>query len=250
MQTVERKGIQPLIAGMNLEGRRIRLRVLDKRDLSTLLRWRNNVEDLMLWTAARTPVPEPVYFEELQGDYKNGMLRLGIEEKATHELIGQAFSYNRNADNGHAFLGIYLAPHKRKIGIGVEASALFIPYLFAYFNLVKLYFDVFEYNVPSLQMAQSAGMHQEGTFPKHVHFGGKRWNLYRFAIYAEDVERFAKLRARLELQSSIVSSRSTEPSLLTAAIRRVYLLGYSLVIGRRRRQSPTTTHAISCVQAR
>ncbi len=174
---------------LRFEGRRVKLRSILEKDFSTLLNWRNDVSDLMLWSSARAVIPESAYVEELQSDYKQGLCRLGVEDKRTGELVGHVFAYGYSEQNAHAYFGIYICRDNRESRIGFEATALFIKYMFAYFSLTKVYFDVFEYNLRSAILLEKAGLHKEGDFKKHIQYNGRAWSMYRYALYREDLGR-------------------------------------------------------------
>jgi|ERR1700682_929636 len=181
---------------VSLQGTSLRLRPLMEKDFPVLLKWRNDPTELMLWSEARSLVTDSVYGDELRGEYKQGIYRLCIEENGSGQLIGNIFTYGHSLQNHHAYVGLYLCPEKRDSYFGAEAFLLFLKYAFTYFSLVKLYFDVFEYNTHSYQIMERAGFHKEGEFKKHVQYDGQYWTMFRFAAYREDLPRAEKYLER------------------------------------------------------
>jgi RimJ/RimL family protein N-acetyltransferase len=183
---------------VSLDGKGVRLRAIREEDLPFLWHWRNDVRDLMMWSGARSLTTEHDYAEEIRNDNTRGVQRLAVEEIRSGELVGHVFAYGYDPQNGHTFVGVFLCREKRRLGYGVEALALFLQYAFAYFPLVKVYMDVYEFNTQSLHLSRNVGLHQEGEYQKHISYGGRRWTLFRFAMYREDLPQLSRLLARVQ----------------------------------------------------
>lgn len=179
-----------------LNGKRISLIPVSEEHFEHLFEWRNNTKDLMLWSSVRSIIPKHEYWQELKSDYSNGLIRLVVVDKNSNTPIGQVFSYNYNNTNNNLFIGIYIIPDKRKLYYGIEALTVFVTYLFSYFSLHKIYFEIFEYNTHSKELARKSGFKEEGVFKDHFLFNGKYWSLFRFAFYASDLKRMSKFVER------------------------------------------------------
>ncbi len=181
---------------IGLEGRWVKLRPPAAEDLPMLYQWRNDPTTLYLWSRRRELLSWSAFLREIEADERDGLLRLVVEDKSG-ELVGLVFAYNLSIFDRHCYIGTYIRPDRRGIGYGVEATALFLRYLFTYLGLVKVYATVYEFNHLSRSTLESAGFRLEGTFPRDHEWGGQWWTTYQFALYREDLQRIEKLLARL-----------------------------------------------------
>lgn len=185
---------------ISLEGTRLRLRPMQESDFPLLAQWRNDLTALLLGSDLRFLVPEHISIEELRkrGNYDKSPL-LCIEEKESHQLIGTINLYGFDRDNNFAYLGLYISPAKRKLYFSLEATVIFINYVFVFFSLNKLYCDIMEQNHPAWRGVERLGFLREGEFKRHTFYDNQYWTMYRYALHREDLsavksflERFQK----------------------------------------------------------
>ena len=182
-----------------LSGRSLRLRPLvEPEDGGLIFNWRNDLDTLYLWSVSRKLVSQRQFEDEFLNKMHQHFhcycmvdRQRGEEDSST---IGMCYSYDASDVDGYAFICTYIVPDLTGNGLGVQATALFVDYLFTYFSLRKLYVDIFEYNELSLRTCQRAGFTIEGDFRQHHYFNGRYWDQYRLALYREG---WFDLRAKL-----------------------------------------------------
>jgi RimJ/RimL family protein N-acetyltransferase len=112
----------------------------------------------------------------------------------TGELVGFVQTYQGNLHDGVVSFLLYLKERPRRRGFGAEAGFLLMDYLFNHFPYRKIYAEAYEFNTESRSAVENAGFVEEGCLREHVWYGGRYWNLYKFAFYRSD---WPKLYARL-----------------------------------------------------
>ena len=177
-----------------LVSRNVSLGLILEEDLAILHKWRNDTDFLAFCSNRRFLLSFEEFKAEFQKDFENDRhLQMTIKLKSTGDLIGTVYYYGLKGVDGFVFITIFLERTYRRKGYGAEAVALFAKHLFSKFNILKIYLDVYEYNLDSLYIMQKANFSEEGRFLKQRKFGGQRYDVFRFAIYKEDIKRFKKL---------------------------------------------------------
>ncbi len=185
------------------EGRRTFLIPAGTEHTAWFGRWRSDLDQLHLWTAARR-LPAP---NEVATDFERmlaGNMTLVAVSKQHREPVGFVQAYNFSTDWGWAYLLGYFDPESRAPGIAIEATYLFVDYLFSAFPLRKLYADVFEYNDSTLRLLGKCGFREEGRFEEHVWWDDRYWPLVRLALFRQAwYEQQERLQQILNLQHDI-----------------------------------------------
>lgn len=146
-----------------------------------LHRWESDGTSLHLWAGRRAILSYSEFEESLRVRLRN-YFHLFFVLSAQEIPVGFVYSYDVSLTDGIAFVTVYLAPEKRRLGLGVKATALFVDYLFAQQPIRKVYCDVFEYNAHSLAVLKNAGFEVEGCLLEHHFFRGAYHALFRLAI--------------------------------------------------------------------
>ena len=175
-----------------------RLRPLEESDLQTLYAWRNQSDFLSLFSPRRTIVS----YEKFVAEHKRDMererhLQFIAEIVGKNKVLGTIYSYNLNLVDGNVFIGGYMPKDTRGLGYGAVSCALLISYLFEFFPLHKIYFEVLGYNKFSLPMLRNFGFVEEGRFKEHRFYNGGRHDLIRMAAYRDCLERTQLLLSKL-----------------------------------------------------
>jgi hypothetical protein len=110
-----------------------------------------------------------------------------VLERRTSVPIGHLISYGIDLNHGVGYVGGAMVDEAQASGLGIEATYLYLRYLFETYRLRKLYFEVPEYNLG--QMAGGVGtiMKEEGRLRDHSYYGGRFWDRVFLALYREDV---------------------------------------------------------------
>jgi len=182
---------------VRLDCRGLSLRPVCQSDYELLHRWDADPSSLQLWTMRKDILSEEEFAQAFAARLRS-YYHLFFMIRSNGRPAGFIYSYDANVRDGYAFVAAFLEPGSRSKGLAARAGLLFAHHLFSFDPLHKLYFDVFEYNRPSLDALLGAGMRVEGAFGRHRFFNGQHWTVYRLAMYREDFYgRFASVLRRL-----------------------------------------------------
>lgn len=138
----------------------MKLRALEIEDLPFLYQWEN---DAKAWgdSELHNPLSHKLlreYIEQSAGDiYKDGQLRLIIEDEATAQTLGCIDLFDFDPRSRKAAIGMYIAPESRGKGVGQEAVALLEDYAFRFLNLHQIYAIIGDDNQPCITIYTNAG---------------------------------------------------------------------------------------------
>lgn len=152
----------------------IHLRKVEPSDLPFLYQWEN---DASVWSdgSNHNPLSQQDlrdYIESTTGDiYKDGQLRLIIEEKPTANsqkpkaTLGCIDLFDFDQRNRRAALGMYIAPEYRGKGVGREALKQLEDYAFGFLNLRVLYAVIATNNTACTALYRNAGYTPSSVLP-------------------------------------------------------------------------------------
>lgn len=180
----------------------VRLRTIRKDDIELICGWREDPESLYLWTSYRHIGTREESERELEEDIRTRWhLYFIIETAIGHEPVGFIYSYDHQLVDGHCTVTTFVDQKYRTRGYGAEAHALFLRYIFAFFDFRKVYGDFYEFNKASLSVIVKSGYRLEGTFPEHRYFNGAWHTMKRYAFYRDDVSKVLAFLSKLEKRS-------------------------------------------------
>lgn len=185
-----------MVHRVSLKSRSIQLRTIGQDDIGLLVDWRNDPSSLHLWSSRRALVTQPEAHEEAWQDLQKDKHVWLMAENTRHQVVGMVYSYNAQFVDQHCFTTTCVANEYRSRGYGPEMQALFLNYLFTYFNFRKVYCEVYGYNELSRHTIETFGFVQEGHFPEHRYYDGGWHSLIRYAIYRGDLDRIRAFLAK------------------------------------------------------
>ena len=172
-----------------LTAKKISLNVLTKEDLSTLLVWIND-RDQVLFNAPYKPVHEnqhKEWFETIQ--HRNDTVIFGIRLREANTLIGTCQLHSINYVHRNAELQIRIGEvAQRGHGYGKEAVKLLLDFAFKDLNLNRVYLHVFSNNTAAIQTYKKAGFSQEGILRQSAHIDGQYVDVHVMGILREEYE--------------------------------------------------------------
>ena len=184
-----------------LETKRIILKPIEEADYSILYKWRNEFRFLSLFSAKRETISLGDFTKEIKREFeRNRHLQFIIRRKDKDIPIGTMFSFNFNPIDGYVFVNVYIDSEEENKGYGVEAIVLFVHYLFIFLPIRKVCFEIFSYNNLSLSTMQNGskyGFCEEGRFREHRFFNGNYYDVFRFAIHRNSIDKITKIGQRL-----------------------------------------------------
>lgn len=174
---------------MNIHGKIVTLRAIERSDLPLLHEWANSpmLQDAMGDIHFPTPTEwHEAWFDRIQNDQNN--LRLAI---CTHNegLIGISTIINIDWRNRHAWHGIFLGDKEiRGKGIGKDAVFATMRYAFDELGLVRLDGQMIEYNTSSIAFYEKCGWLKEGEKTNYWFRRGRFWKQVIFGITKRQYE--------------------------------------------------------------
>ena len=113
----------------------------------------------------------------------------------SHDFIGFLIAYDYMRDDSHMKVTVYVKPEFQYGAYGLIAAVKFIDFLFKFYNLNKIFTEVYDFNEPSLKLHKTFGFVEEGRLKEYKYYNGKLHDMLIFAVTREDFyERIKKLR--------------------------------------------------------
>lgn len=165
-----------------LETKRIILRSVNDQDSPLLSAW-ENAEDYLEFVSSQKGTK--CFFQFI------------IELRKNKKPVGVLYTFSYNKSDGYMFLNVFLDKDCRKVGYGVEACSLAICYIFDSLSVYKIYCDAYSSNYKCISMMKGMGLEQEGLLKGHRLYKGKRYDVIRFAVYRQNLQRINGFLQRL-----------------------------------------------------
>jgi len=126
-------------------------------------------------------------FEVFEKNLWTGVqIQFVIGDRATRNPIGFVQLYNVDHIQRFGYLGAILARQVQGVGIGMEGIVLFLRYVFATWDIRKLYLEMPEFNAHQLHSTIRLGIiEREGCFRRHSFYDGRWWDRHIYALYRE-----------------------------------------------------------------
>jgi RimJ/RimL family protein N-acetyltransferase len=105
-----------------------------------------------------------------------------VESRLDGADIGHCVLYAVSERDGVGYAAVALRSVEQYRGCGSEAAALLLGYAFSIWPLRKVYFEVPEYNMPSLASAIGGPLLEEGVLAEHVFHGGRYWDMHLLSV--------------------------------------------------------------------
>lgn len=165
---------------MTLQGKNIKLRALEPKDLEFLFDIENNEN---FWEVSHTQTPFSrfllkQYLENAHLDiYEAKQLRLMIENQEGNS-VGMIDLFDFNPQHHRAGIGILISPDFQKKGYASETLELLINYAFSVLNLHQIYANITSDNTKSLSLFAKYNFEQVGI--------KKQW-IFSKGIYKDEI---------------------------------------------------------------
>ncbi len=120
----------------------------------------------------------------LETDFHDFMVFSTLEE----EFVGFAYSYEFRELDGHCLFTVAIKPEYQGTGVGGFVAVQFLSYLFANYNLRKVYIHIYGYNTQSRRCAEAFGFSLEGTLKEHHFYRGTFNDLLIYSVSRDGFE--------------------------------------------------------------
>lgn len=149
---------------MNLKGKKVLLRAIDKTDLEFLCTMQNDhdIEEMCgSWDYPLSMDRQYIWYDKLLND--DTQIRLIIECLETKEIIGTIYLSSIDWKNRCAFFGIKtISGSTRGKGYGVDAIMTLMQFAYEELQLHRLESFIINYNTISLNILNKFGLEPEG----------------------------------------------------------------------------------------
>lgn len=173
---------------MNLKGKKVYLRAVEKEDMDFLREMINDPEmekNVVGWSFPVSKYEQEKWFE-IQSLNKND-IRYIIEINGNR--IGLITITNIDWKNRKACHGIKIFNDEvKKKGYGTDAVMTIMKYAFEELQLNKLYSTILEYNIPSLNLYKKCGWTIDGVLRESTFKGNHYVNEMAVSILKKDYE--------------------------------------------------------------
>jgi RimJ/RimL family protein N-acetyltransferase len=173
---------------MNIKGKLVLLRAIEKDDLPLIQKWANDVEiqyQLGGWHFPTNQEDQLRWFNSLNVNSLHQRFTIEVEKMG---LIGTANLVDIDWKNKHAFHGMMLGDKSTYgKGYGVDAVMAIMRYAFDELGLERLDGSMIEYNAASLKMyLGKCGWKEEGRQRKWYYRKGKFWDRIMVGVTKND----------------------------------------------------------------
>ena len=173
---------------MNIKGKRVLLRSIEREDLLSLQTWFNDPDiqnQLGGWHFPVSAVSMEQWFESWQADELNRRFAIETEE---HGIIGTTNLVNINWKDRNAFTGTLIG--KKQLqgqGYGMDTVMAIMRYAFEELGMERLDSSIIEYNQASYRMyVEKCGWTEEGRRKNWYWRKNRFWDKINIGINRDD----------------------------------------------------------------
>lgn len=169
-------------AAPSLQGRRVALRPLEPEDYPALRRVEIASDMGPRWRF-RGATPSP---EEWAQSTAGGMLaQFLVVEHHRQDALGIVAAYQPSFQDGYATLAAARFDRRGASPLFMLGLAIFLDYVFACWDLRKLYMEVAAFNYEQFASGEDRLFRMEGRLQDHTFFNGQHWDHLILAIYRD-----------------------------------------------------------------
>ncbi|HZQ37339.1 MAG TPA: GNAT family protein [Dehalococcoidia bacterium] len=172
-----------------LHGEKVRLRSLERDELSTVWAWNNDLETEV---AGGGDPPMPQSLARLQAEFDKQASAGGRDDaefgiEAEGKLIGHCGLFNWSAVDRTCELGITIGDKAYwSRGYGRDAVRTLVDYAFRYRNQRKVFLRVWGHNERGIRCYLAVGFVEEGRLREHVWSAGRYVDLVYMGVLRRD----------------------------------------------------------------
>ncbi len=177
-----------------LEGRKVRLRVIEERDLERIVKWRNHPNNRRFFFSPflLSAGGQKAWFEQLLADRNRMVFMIDtIDGKPVGMIAIENIDWRNQSAEGGQFV---FDPAERRYGYAEEAIRLVITYAFDELNMNRLYCYLYSFDL-TIEMIKLYGFKVEGVLRQAAFAGGKFQDKVLMSLLKEEWETDKRRRA-------------------------------------------------------
>jgi RimJ/RimL family protein N-acetyltransferase/aryl carrier-like protein len=151
-------------------------------DLGFLYQLATGAETSFRWRYRGAPPSLERYAENL---WPQVLVQYVVRRVRDNEPVGHILAYGVESTMRFAYIGAVFVPTVAGTGLAAQAVSTFMRYLFHIMPLKKLYLQIPGYNFGQLSSGEGTQFQIEGVLRDHLWYGGRTWDEYICAVYAE-----------------------------------------------------------------
>ncbi|MCB5288480.1 MAG: GNAT family N-acetyltransferase [Candidatus Cloacimonetes bacterium] len=169
-----------------IEGERVYLEAIEKKDLPKLMEWRNR-EDFRKYFREykdiNTEMQNKWFETSVLND--NSTIMFSIKSVDSNKLLGCCGLCYINWIHRNADLSIYIGWENAYIdeeGFAEESCKLLQDYGFNQLGLHRIWTEIYEFDEKKKKLYEKLNFHVDGILRDNYYYDGKWWNSYMFSI--------------------------------------------------------------------
>jgi RimJ/RimL family protein N-acetyltransferase len=170
------------------EARSVRLRAATEADYKILHKWRCDPGPPHFLCIDPSTVTYARFVQWLREYHRRGSIVL-ILNRSDNRAAGYALISNADLWDGWMFVATYMSSEFRASVHFLDASAIFVDYVFNRFPLRKILIEVYEFADRFREYMERRGWVSEGYTPKHSLYNDEYTGLHTLALYREAWEK-------------------------------------------------------------
>jgi len=173
-----------------LSSNKIYLDSINKKDLNTLRKWRNNPNYRKFFREFKeiSEVDQMKWFDEII-QKSNHSIMFSIRSIKTNKLLGCCGLVYINWKDRNADLSLYIGDNDEYIdnkGYAKESVLILLRYAFKDIGLNKVWTEIYEFDKKKLKLYKKFGFKKDGTLRQNYWYSGKWWNSYILSILKKE----------------------------------------------------------------
>lgn len=164
-----------------MEGATVHLRPVSQVDFPAFFQWSLDTSQFHFLGAAQGVSTFENFAARLDAELRGSVTFILVSADRS-EIFGYVQAVELRLDQGWCFVRSYAEPEYRGQSAAVEATVMFLDYMFRTFDLRKIYMEVYESELEWLKPLIAAGLVQEGKFEQHIWAGDKYQDVVRLVL--------------------------------------------------------------------
>ena len=171
-----------------MEGKKVRIRALRKKDLGEIMKWINDYEVTRTLASFLYPTSQEEEIKWLENTLQpNDRNKAFVIETKKGEYLGHIGLHRIDWKNRNAEVGIVIGKKKHwNKGYGTDAMMTILDFAFNRMNLHKIYLRVFDFNKGAIRSYEKCGFKKEGLLREIFYNEGKYHNLVMMGILKKE----------------------------------------------------------------
>jgi RimJ/RimL family protein N-acetyltransferase len=171
-----------------IEGREVRIRAIEKRDIDEIMKWINDpeVKSNLLMRYPVSQYQEERWIETALATDNQRNKTFALETKDGVYLGGIGL-HKIDWENSNAEVGIVIGKKEYwNKGYGTDAMLAILDFAFNQMNLHRVYLRVFEFNQRGIRSYEKCGFQKEGVLRQDRYRQGRYYNTIMMGILKEE----------------------------------------------------------------